>query len=116
LAARALAAADCAQDHLDRQAEDDQVSEHLSGDHQPDRLGLGGDVAEPDRRDPVTVKYSASVWVRWTPKLLADQGDDDTFAQSITNFSARYADQNERDYAEFVEAVRAGRLQAIEGV
>ncbi len=34
----------------------------------------------------------------------------------ITDFSERYADQNERDYEEFVGAIRSGRLQATEGV
>jgi uncharacterized protein (DUF2252 family) len=43
-------------------------------------------------------------------------GNDDTFDQAITDFSLRYADQNEQDYADFVKAVRSGRLQAIEGV
>ena len=43
-------------------------------------------------------------------------GDDETFDQAMTDFSTRYADQNERDYAEFAEAVRSGRLDAIEGV
>jgi hypothetical protein len=28
----------------------------------------------------------------------------------------RYADQNERDYAEFVAAIRSGQLTAVEGV
>ena len=36
--------------------------------------------------------------------------------QSITDFSQRYADQNEQDYQEFVTAVRSGRLKAVEGV
>jgi hypothetical protein len=36
--------------------------------------------------------------------------------ESITDFSERYADQNERDYQAFTEAIRSGRLQAIEGV
>ena len=43
-----LAALDRAEDDLDREPEDDQVGDHLAGDHQPRRLGLGGDVAEPD--------------------------------------------------------------------
>src|SRR5690348_4534179 len=43
-------------------------------------------------------------------------GDSDTFDQSITDFSERYADQNERDYQQFTNAVRSGRLQAVEGV
>ncbi|MGB8650393.1 MAG: DUF2252 domain-containing protein [Mycobacteriales bacterium] len=43
-------------------------------------------------------------------------GKSDTFDRSITDFSARYADQNEQDFHAFVQAVRAGRLEAIEGV
>ena len=38
------------------------------------------------------------------------------FDESITDFSERYADQNEQDYQAFAEAVRSGRLEAIEGV
>ena len=38
------------------------------------------------------------------------------FDKSIADFSARYADQNERDYEQFVTAVRAGRIDAIESV
>jgi len=36
--------------------------------------------------------------------------------RSVTDFSQRYADQNERDYQEFVKAIRSGRLEAREGV
>ncbi len=43
-------------------------------------------------------------------------GDSDAFDRAITNFSRRYADQNERDYEEFVQAVQSGRLEAREGV
>ena len=43
-------------------------------------------------------------------------GDSDAFDKSITDFSERYADQNEQDYEEFVKAIRAGRLEAVEGV
>ena len=43
-------------------------------------------------------------------------GKSDKFDQSITDFSQRYADQNERDYQAFSEAINSGRLQAIEGV
>ena len=43
-------------------------------------------------------------------------GDDDTFDQSITDFSERYADQNEQDFQDFVKAVRSGRLDALEGL
>jgi uncharacterized protein (DUF2252 family) len=43
-------------------------------------------------------------------------GGDDEFDRSITDFSERYADQNELDFQEFVSAVRSGRLEALEGV
>ncbi|WP_329481614.1 DUF2252 domain-containing protein [Kribbella sp. NBC_01484] len=43
-------------------------------------------------------------------------GDSDAFDLAITDFSRRYADQNDRDYDEFVTAIRSGKLQALEGV
>ncbi len=43
-------------------------------------------------------------------------GASDAFDKSITDFSQRYADQNEQDYEAFVKAIRSGRLQAVEGV
>jgi uncharacterized protein (DUF2252 family) len=43
-------------------------------------------------------------------------GDDDAFDRSITQFSMRYADQNEQDFQAFVKAVRSGRIEALEGV
>lgn len=48
--------------------------------------------------------------------IAAYLGTDDTFDAAITDFSIRYADQNEHDHAAFVEAVRTSRLQAVEGV
>ncbi len=48
--------------------------------------------------------------------LAAYLGKSDKFERAITDFSARYADQNERDYEEFTTAIRSGRLEAIEGV
>ncbi len=51
------------------------------------------------------------------PVAIAEYlGDGDAFDQSITDFSERYGDQNERDYQQFVAAVRSGRLEALEGV
>ena len=51
------------------------------------------------------------------PVAIAEYlGGSDAFDKSITDFSERYADQNEQDYTEFVKAVRSGRLEAIEGV
>jgi uncharacterized protein (DUF2252 family) len=48
--------------------------------------------------------------------IAAYLGKRDTFDQSITDFSQAYADQNERDYQAFAEAIRSGRLQALEGI
>lgn len=48
--------------------------------------------------------------------LAAYLGRKDRFDQSIADFSERYADQNERDYQAFANAVGSGRLQALEGV
>jgi uncharacterized protein (DUF2252 family) len=43
-------------------------------------------------------------------------GKSDAFDGSITDFSERYAVQNEKDYQAFSDAVKSGRLEAIEGV
>ena len=48
--------------------------------------------------------------------MSASLGKGDAFDRAITDFSERYADQNEQDYQAFVKAVRSGRLEAIEGV
>jgi uncharacterized protein (DUF2252 family) len=51
------------------------------------------------------------------PVAIAEYlGDSDAFDTSITDFSRRYAGQNEKDYEQFVNAVRSGKLEAIEGV
>jgi len=43
-------------------------------------------------------------------------GTADGFDIAITDFSQRYADQNEADYQAFVDAVRSGRIPAVEGL
>ncbi len=48
--------------------------------------------------------------------IAAYLGQDDTFDLAITDFAQRYAEQNERDHAAFVEAVRTSRIEAVEGV
>ena len=48
--------------------------------------------------------------------LSAYIGKKDRFDQAITDFSDRYADQNERDYEAFAAAIRSGRLAAVEDV
>jgi uncharacterized protein (DUF2252 family) len=75
---------------------------------------------------PVTLRYYAQI-CGWTlaraharsgdpVAMTAYLGRDDAFERSVTDFSERYADQNEQDYGEFAKAVRSGRLQAVEGV
>ena len=48
--------------------------------------------------------------------IAAYLGTGDAFDRAMTDFAVRYADQNERDYAEFAAAVKAGELAAVEGV
>ena len=43
-------------------------------------------------------------------------GNSDVFDRAIADFSAAYADQNERDYQALVDAVKSGRLQAETGL
>jgi uncharacterized protein (DUF2252 family) len=43
-------------------------------------------------------------------------GEDTSFAHAIADFSAAYADQNERDYAELKKAEREGRITVQSGV
>jgi uncharacterized protein (DUF2252 family) len=75
---------------------------------------------------PVTLTYYGQM-CGWTlaraharsgdPVAMAEYlGRDDTFDRSIIDFSERYADQNEQDYQQFVEAIKSGRLEAVEGV
>ena len=48
--------------------------------------------------------------------IAAYLGDSDRFDTSIAHFAERYADQNDHDYRAFTQAVRSGRIEAIEGV
>jgi uncharacterized protein (DUF2252 family) len=48
--------------------------------------------------------------------IAAYLGKKDRFDQSVTDFAERYAEQNDRDYKAFTEAIRSGRLTAEEGV
>ena len=47
--------------------------------------------------------------------IAAYLGESDRFDRSIVDFSKGYADQNELDYQAFAEAIRSGRLEALEG-
>jgi uncharacterized protein (DUF2252 family) len=48
--------------------------------------------------------------------ISAYLGEDDSFDAAITDFSARYAAQNARDFADFTEAIRSARIEAHQGV
>ena len=43
-------------------------------------------------------------------------GKGDQFDRAMTSFAENYADQNERDYAAFIEAIKSGKLEATQGV
>jgi uncharacterized protein (DUF2252 family) len=79
-----------------------------------------------DAMAPVTLRYYAQI-CGWTlaraharsgdpAAMTAYLGHNDAFDRSMVDFSERYADQNEKDYEEFVGAVKSGRLEAVEGV
>lgn len=42
-------------------------------------------------------------------------GQSDRFDQALTEFAFRYADQNEADYAQFQQAIKAGQLPVSQG-
>ena len=48
--------------------------------------------------------------------IAAYLGKNDSFDRAIADFSAAYADQNERDYDAFARAVKSGRLNAETGL
>ena len=60
----------------------------------------------------------ARAHARWGDRiaLASYLGKGDTFDRAMADFSAAYADQNERDYAAFAAAVDSGRLVAQTGV
>jgi uncharacterized protein (DUF2252 family) len=81
--------------------------------------------AEVESMTPVALGFYART-CGWTlaraharsgdPIAIAEYlGESDQFDRSISDFSQRYADQNELDYQVFTEAIRSGRLEALEG-
>jgi hypothetical protein len=48
--------------------------------------------------------------------IAAYLGSSDVFDQAIAEFGALYADQNERDYTAFLDAVARGRVSAQAGL
>ena len=82
--------------------------------------------ADPEVMRPIGLNYYARS-CGWTlaraharsgdPVAIGEYlGGSDDFDKSIVDFSERYADQNERDYEQFLAAIRSGQLQAVEGV
>jgi uncharacterized protein (DUF2252 family) len=60
----------------------------------------------------------ARAHARWGDRIAMASylGKGDAFDRAIANFSAAYADQNEKDYAAFAAAVASGKLPAETGV
>jgi uncharacterized protein (DUF2252 family) len=60
----------------------------------------------------------ARAHARWGDRIAIASylGKGETFDAAIADFSARYADQNERDYEALVAAVKSGRIKAETGV
>jgi hypothetical protein len=60
----------------------------------------------------------ARAHARWGDRIAIASclGKGETFDRAMADFSAAYADQNERDYAAFAAAVDSGRLAARTGV
>jgi Uncharacterized protein conserved in bacteria (DUF2252) len=48
--------------------------------------------------------------------IAAYLGNSDVFDRAIADFSAAYADQNERDYQTLLDAVKSGRIAAKTGL
>jgi Uncharacterized protein conserved in bacteria (DUF2252) len=60
----------------------------------------------------------ARAHARWGDRIAiaSYMGKGDAFDRAIADFSAAYADQNEKDYEAFAAAVHSGRLTARTGV
>jgi uncharacterized protein (DUF2252 family) len=60
----------------------------------------------------------ARAHARWGDRVAIASylGKNRAFDRAIAGFAAAYADQNERDYAAFAQAVESGRLEAQTGV
>jgi uncharacterized protein (DUF2252 family) len=82
--------------------------------------------AEVELMSPVGMTYYARM-CGWTlaraharsgdPIAIAEYlGNGGAFDKAIADFSARYADQNQRDYDSFVKAIADGRIQSVTGI
>jgi hypothetical protein len=59
----------------------------------------------------------ARAHARWGDRVAIASylGESETFDRAIADFSAAYADQNERDHLALVHAVKTGRISAQTG-
>jgi uncharacterized protein (DUF2252 family) len=60
----------------------------------------------------------ARAHARWGDRIAIASylGKGDAFDRAVADFAAAYADQNERDYEAFADAVGSGRIAAVTGV
>jgi uncharacterized protein (DUF2252 family) len=60
----------------------------------------------------------ARAHARWGDRIAIASylGKGDVFDRALADFASAYADQNERDYEAFADAVRSGRVEAVTGV
>jgi uncharacterized protein (DUF2252 family) len=60
----------------------------------------------------------ARAHARWGDRIAIASylGKGDAFDRAIADFASAYADQNERDYDVFAEAITSGRISAVTGV
>jgi uncharacterized protein (DUF2252 family) len=82
--------------------------------------------SDPEQMTPAAMNFSAES-CGWTlaraharsgdpVAIAAYLGKGHEFDHAMSDFAARYAEQNERDYDAFVAAIRSGKLEATEGV
>jgi uncharacterized protein (DUF2252 family) len=60
----------------------------------------------------------ARAHARWGDRIAIASylGKGDAFDRAVADFASAYADQNERDYEAFADAVGSGRIAAVTGV
>jgi glucose dehydrogenase len=86
----------------------------MSVDHQKGLLYLP--VANPAPDFYGAARPGLNLYTNSMVVLDIKTGKKDQFDQELTEFSTRYADQNDRDFKAFTEAIRSGRLPVLEGV
>ena len=103
-----------AQQPLTGQGDEQRVADALGGAGEGVRAGENG----PGRHGELQQARGQQAHARsGDPVAIAAYlGKNDKFDRSITDFSERYADQNERDYEAFAKAIGSGRIEASDAV